>query len=1015
MQARNKDFDDGEEGQTSHRVPAVLKRYQRALLYGAGVAMTVVLLVLGGTVIYLMVRDYIDNRYIGFAVRKTQLELELLQFESILRYTVLHEESAWERREPPPSSVVEQFAAQHGRILLQQHADFPPVLALGDVTNERPAQTFAPYLAMTREFDYRVGPYAVLKGPDAVTGYFYTPDYSFMSIYPAPASGNPLDAGDAPSVRALLDQIRPDIGDLSKKKTLRRLETERELILLPPITDRFTGEQVIRMVLPAFADGTPFLIFVRTIPVRLLFDHPAQEPLDDEISLIVDASGKVVLDAGPAGRDSALKARVLRTKPWAPGRQGIERRRLGGLFIASAPVSHVGWTLVYAFTWRTVLAEFWPRITLLTLAVLLVIGFLWTILLLLDRKIFKPGFEYSRRIFESERLNRMMVAAAPEGFALLLFESGDILLESDAMRSYGANAHPDERPLRFQLLELYDRSPDAPAWQSGLQLPFRLANGGVEDLLVSLVRTQYRSVDVLLCSFSNVTKLKNTERKLEEARAAADAANHAKSAFLAMMSHEIRTPLNAILGNLELLGRSSLSPAQSERLHVVTSSSTALLDIINDILDFSKVESGQMTIEAIRFDLAETIRQVGAIFAPMAHAKGLEFECMIDDSIAPYYLGDPTRIRQIVANFVSNAIKFTETGNVLLEVYHKDETVDGSPVMIGVIDSGIGMTPAQQETLFQAFVQADSSIARRYGGTGLGLALCSRLTRLMNGSIIVKSSLELGSTFVVSLPLRVDTSASASAADSGEKRVERDAAPAGTAALRILVVDDQPANRELIVAQLDLLGYRADMADSGATALRCFNEQHYDVVMTDLNMPGMDGYTLARCLRGQGATTPIIAATAHVGAEEQRRCEDAGIDATLLKPILLDAMEQVLRRSIGAEASGTLPPGDRTAKRDISQGPLPPGVHAALKQSLGESLAKLQKAMSTHDTQAALDTLHAMRGSFALIHEAALANACAQMEQLARDDDLAGVEEMLGRFETLAYETLVRRQGAVSA
>jgi len=352
-------------------------------------------------------------------------------------------------------------------------------------------------------------------------------------------------------------------------------------------------------------------------------------------------------------------------------------------------------------------------------------------------------------------------------------------------------------------------------------------------------------------------------------------------------------------------------------------------------------------------------------------------------------------------------------------VYHKDETVEGSPVMIGVIDSGIGMTPAQQETLFQAFVQADSSIARRYGGTGLGLALCSRLTRLMNGSIIVKSSPELGSTFVVSLPLRVDTSASAPAADTGEKRIERDAAPADTAALRILVVDDQPANRELIVAQLDLLGYRADMAEGGAAALRCFNEQHYDVVMTDLNMPGMDGYTLARCLRGQGATTPIIAVTAHVGAEEQSRCKDAGIDDTLLKPILLDALEQTLRRLIGAEASGKRLPRDRAAKRDISQGPLPPGVHAALRQSLGESLgeslAKLQEAMSVRDTQAVLDTLHAMRGSFALIHEAGLANACARMEQLARDDDLAGVEEMLGRFEVLACETLVRRQGAVSA
>jgi two-component system capsular synthesis sensor histidine kinase RcsC len=651
------------------------------------------------------------------------------------------------------------------------------------------------------------------------------------------------------------------------------------------------------------------------------------------------------------------------------------------------------------------MVELWPGLVGYAAAMLLVTVFLWTLLLLLDRRIFTPGYVRSQRVFESENLNRTMVAAAPSGFALLSFERGDVLLQNDLMRTFESNTHPNEPPLHIQLHGLYDCAKEAPAWQSDLEMSLRLMNDIVDDLLVSLVRTKYQGRDVLLCSFSDITSLKNTERKLNEARAAADAANQAKSAFLAMMSHEIRTPLNAILGNLELLGRSPLSSSQSERLQVITSSSTALLGIINDILDFSKVESGQMTFETIRFDLGDTIRQVAAMFAPMAREKGLEFECFIDDSLAPHYLGDPTKIRQIAVNLVSNAIKFTSAGEVLLEVYLKDDTADNSPVMIGVIDTGIGMTPAQQETLFHAFTQADSTITRRYGGTGLGLALCRRLTELMGGTILVRSEPNEGSTFVVTLPIRADTGPLADHAD--EEPVRPEPVLSEAQAVRVLIVDDQASNRELIVAQLATLGYEADMADSGSAALRCFNERHYDAVMTDLNMPGMDGYTLAQCLRAQKAIVPIIAITAHAAAEERARCERAGIDTVLLKPVLLDTIDQTLRRLVNE--AGRRPVSSVSTRQDIAQGPLPERVYVALNRSLGESLATLHKAINSGDTKTTLDHLHSVRGSFAMIHETEMASACEQMEQLARSNDIAGLSEALARFEPLAWIALAKR------
>jgi two-component system capsular synthesis sensor histidine kinase RcsC len=471
------------------------------------------------------------------------------------------------------------------------------------------------------------------------------------------------------------------------------------------------------------------------------------------------------------------------------------------------------------------------------------------------------------------------------------------------------------------------------------------------------------------------------------------------------MSHEIRTPLNAILGNLELLGRSQLSLSQGERLRIGSSAAVSLLDIINDILDFSKVESGQMTVETVRFDLAETIRQVGEIFAPIARDKGLEFDCVIDDTLASHYLGDPTKIRQVAVNLVSNAIKFTSSGDVLLEVYRKDDTVDDSPILIGVIDSGIGMSGAQQKAVFHAFTQADSSITRRYGGSGLGLTLCKRLIDLMGGTIMIRSELGVGSTFVVTLPLRADTSASLEDTEHDDGALS--SAPLDTHAFRILVVDDQPANRELIVAQLVTLGYEADMAESGGEALRRFKERAYDVVMTDLSMPGMDGYALAKCLRAQNTDVPIVAITAHAAREERLRCESAGIDLVLLKPVLLGTMDQSLRRLINE--ADERPARNVAAMQDVARSLLPERVHAAMSRSLDESLATLRRAIEDNDMNTVLEQLHAMRGSFAMIHEEGIANECRQMEQCAKDHDTAAVRDALARFEPRARAALARR------
>ncbi|TDN69423.1 ATP-binding protein [Paraburkholderia sp. BL10I2N1] len=992
------------EGEPGDHEPSVLSRYQRTFFYSAGIAISLIIALLTGVLLYSMVNDYIEHRYTDFAVRRTRLQQEFLERETLIRAYVLHSEEIWVAELAAPDWLLDRFAAQHGRLMVQQSPRFGAVMVLGDINQQPPDPEVARYLALARELNYRLGAFAKVQ-PVGASGYAYTPDHRLIGIFPAPEVGDPLKWNGVESVDELVRRIAPDIGDLADPAVEARLFANRDPVWFPPAADPFGGEPAFRVVMSAFAKGGPFLVVVRNFPVSLLREDLATAR-HDEASMIIDSAGKVILlDTGPTGGARGLTDRILSAELQATQSTRVTRQYLRGLFIASGPVTSAGWRLVYGFTWRTILVELWPGLVGYTAAMLLVTAFLWTLLLLLDHRIFTPGYVRSQRVFESENLNRTMVAAAPSGFALLSFERGDVLLQNDLMRTCESNTHPDEPPLHIQLHGLFDPAKEAPAWQSDLEMSLRLKDDRVDDLLVSLVRTKYQGHDVLLCSFSDITSLKNTERKLNEARAAADAANQAKSAFLAMMSHEIRTPLNAILGNLELLGRSPLSASQSERLQVITSSSTALLGIINDILDFSKVESGQMTLETIRFDLGDTIRQVAAIFAPMAREKGLEFECFIDDSLAPHYLGDPTKIRQIAVNLVSNAIKFTSTGEVLLEVYLKDDTVDDSPVIIGVIDTGIGMTPAQQEKLFHAFTQADSTINRRYGGTGLGLALCRRLTELMGGTILVRSEPDVGSTFVVTLPIRTDTGAPADHA--GEEPVGPESVLNDAQAVRVLIVDDQTSNRELLAAQLATLGYEANVADSGSAALRCFNERHYDAVMTDLNMPGMDGYTLAQCLRAQKAIAPIIAITAHAAAEERARCESAGIDAVLVKPALLDTIDQTLRRLVNE--AGRRPVSSVSTRQDIAQGPLPERVYVALTRSLGESLATLHEALNSGDMKTMLDHLHSVRGSFAMIHETEMASACEQMEQLARSNDPAGLSEALARFEPLAWIALARR------
>ena len=361
----------------------------------------------------------------------------------------------------------------------------------------------------------------------------------------------------------------------------------------------------------------------------------------------------------------------------------------------------------------------------------------------------------------------------------------------------------------------------------------------------------------------------------------AEESNRAKSEFLANMSHEIRTPMNAILG-LSRLGLKDHTPDQAkDRFNKIHQAGELLLSIINDILDFSKIEANKMHLESVTFSLREIIGQLDDLFRGQAESKGLSFSCRFGKISQPYFVGDSLRIKQVLANLLSNAIKFTHEGSVILMVEQQQDSNGKNLLCWHVQDSGIGMSPALQAVLFEAFTQADSSTSRVYGGSGLGMTISHRLTTAMGGELNVRSELGKGSEFTFTVPVTVATT---------EQRAHYQNLASSTPQVElpgpanILVVEDNPINQEVITEQLNGLGMKITLANNGQEAVEQVRKTTFDMVLMDVQMPVMDGYTATREIRQLGIAVPIIALTAAALFEDKQKALASGMNDHLSKP-----------------------------------------------------------------------------------------------------------------------------------
>ncbi|QBX38187.1 response regulator [Brevundimonas sp. S30B] len=386
--------------------------------------------------------------------------------------------------------------------------------------------------------------------------------------------------------------------------------------------------------------------------------------------------------------------------------------------------------------------------------------------------------------------------------------------------------------------------------------------------------------------------------ELEAARDRADAANEAKSNFLAVISHELRTPMNGVLGAAQLLSSTRLEGVQREYLSIIRNSGDNLLSLLNDILDVTKIEAGKMTFDVVDVAVAELQRRVSGPFEAQAEAKGLNFISVVEGDLPAVVRGDPLRVCQVIHNLLSNAVKFTDAGEVRYTVRARRITERRVGFEFEVRDSGAGIAPEDLDRLFQPFTQVDASSTRRFGGTGLGLTIARRMANIMGGDIHVTSALGQGSTFTFTCEAEVVEWGRLETAEVIEAEI------ADGETLRVLVVEDHPVNRMILEAWLGSAGHAALTAENGQVAVGMAVAERFDLIVMDVNMPVMDGLTATRLIRESGANvdTPIVVLSASARTEDHQAGIDAGADAYLNKPIDFAALAGLMGRARGGRA-----------------------------------------------------------------------------------------------------------------
>ncbi|MGB3397757.1 MAG: PAS domain S-box protein [Nitrospira sp.] len=621
--------------------------------------------------------------------------------------------------------------------------------------------------------------------------------------------------------------------------------------------------------------------------------------------------------------------------------------------------------------------------------------------------------------------------------------------------------HSDDQPLVHETIQ---SCLDGQRAQFELEHRLQHRDGSYRWILSrgSLIRDVYGVATRMVGIHIDTTDRKQSEQELRAAKEAAEAASTAKSEFLANMSHEIRTPMNGVLGTTELLLNTQLTDKQRHLASTVLRSGKTLLAIINDILDFSKIEAGKLDLECIDFDLLPVLEESLELFGEAARRKQLRLSHHIGEAVPRYLKGDPVRFRQVLMNLLSNAMKFTETGEISLKAEYVEGTTTRALLRFAVTDTGIGISAAAQSRIFDAFSQADGSTTRRYGGTGLGLSIAKQLVGLMGGSITVESTPGSGSTFAFTVqfdlqPLGSGLSTmlepylhvpepvlSSGQTNDAPHHISPSLGPDFPGAKpngRILLAEDSPVNREVAIGMLEQLGYEVEVAENGRQALVTTEHNQFDIVLMDCQMPEMDGLTATGAIRTREQSSsqrrvPIIALTAHAMQGDREQCLAAGMDDYLSKPYTQTQLQEILRKWLRShespahtteptvpaqpsrpeslrtttepmdDATVTVPGMDLTALKSIRalQRPNRPDVLASVLRkyldSSRESLEALRDAIRANDPTVLQAIAHRLKSSSAQLGALAVAASCKELETMGHRNNLVDAERSFAQLQS---------------
>ncbi|MET3633177.1 ATP-binding protein [Burkholderia sp. 572] len=1095
-----------------------LRRYQRLLLYGGGIAISIVAAIALALEIIATVRLHIVSERQAYQVDHSLIMNEIRASEASIRNGAISAELVWNERPTTDPAVIAHFRTHQYQILVQPVPTMRPHLLFGVSTRLISDRELGQYLALAQQLA-RSSAIASLQRGAQLTGYYFSVDSAVAGLFPAPLPDDPDLPPALENNARMIDLLRDGLDEAAQEPQPVPGQL-RPLRWLPPAINPLTGRTVVRLAAPAYSDGKPFIVLVAEYD---LDDLTAPLTVDrfDGTFLMISQERQLITSSAQHAPDHSLVDQVMRSLVPRTVADGQREAYKDGIFTISDRLGDTGWILLYAFSWRDIANGTHLQIGAAAGTTGFVLIALWIFIIVFDRHVFAPLLARSRRVFESEQLSRVLIETAPVGLGLIAIDTGEPLLRSPVMAATAKRVVVNAATLSAELVDRHSRQS-----QSGIlryEKTFQTRNGRYIDLAVNSAISRYRGKDVLVIAFTDVTEKNQLAKELHNAKQAAESANTAKSAFVAAMSHEIRTPLNAILGNLELLSLAALNAEQRSRLATIRSSSNGLLAIISDILDFSKVEAGEMVFERVDFDIVELAGRALTTFAPVAHAKGVQLYARFEVDSDLAMRSDPARIGQIINNLISNAVKFTPTGHVTLYLAIEHASDGTKHLQLTVEDTGIGLSPEKISRLFRDFSQGDDSIHRRFGGTGLGLALCRRLVLALGGSISAESTPSVGSRFTVKLPLcpsatarseerafsneavlflsandvwhafamphllswglsaraythptKIPTDAVASAAallifgerDSwtlaDENTLVEAAAcvidcradgpiqpiragrvvslscysltglkaalwqalsgPAPSTSLdgewfglppgpiqpssmpvrrlRVLVAEDNPVNQSLLQEQLNRLNCDARVLPDGEAALTVLKQDEWDVLLTDLGMPGLDGYELARVAQKIKPSMPIIAVTAYATLEEREHCESAGMARVMLKPLFLAQLREVLIEVTGVDSTVlTSTPDDRFSLLGDKQ--IPVHLRQTFITFCDASMTAIQAASTNDNVPQVLKELHALTGALGVFGQRDLANRSLNLEQHVK---CAGVRESDAAIGALVAE-----------